>query len=54
MIEFLQEAALPKLSQTSIYARFNADSNITKIAIYEINKAKDNRETPEDIEEIQA
>lgn len=54
MIKFYQEASLPKLSQTSLYVRFNESSNITKTVISEINKAKEYRVSPDDIPEIVA
>ena len=52
MIKFIQEAELPKLTQTSLYDRFNQSSEITKNIIDEISHAKEYRVKPEDITEI--
>jgi hypothetical protein len=51
MLEFIQEATLPKLSQTSLFIKFNESSELTKHMISEIN-SKDNRVSPEKIPEI--
>jgi hypothetical protein len=52
MIKLIQEADLPKLTQTSLYEKFNQSSDITKSIIEEINSAKEHRVKPEDIPEI--
>ena len=53
MIQLVQEADLPKLSQTSLYQKFNQSSGITKAAIEEIQiNGKEHRVKPEDIPEI--
>lgn len=52
MIKLIQEADLPKLTQTSLYEKFNQSSDITKSVIEEINSAKEHRVKPEDIPEI--
>ena len=53
MIQLVQEADLPKLSQTSLYEKFNQSSDITKAVIDEVqNNSKEYRVKPEDIPEI--
>ena len=52
MIQLLQEAELPKLSQTSLYEKFNQSSGITKSVVEEIQSGKEHRVKPEDIPEI--
>lgn len=52
MIQLIQEAELPKLSQTSLYEKFDKSSNITKSVIDEIQSGKEYRVKPEDIPEI--
>lgn len=52
MIRLFQEAALPKLSQTSLYEKFNQSSDITKTVIETIQGDKEHRVKPEDIPEI--
>lgn len=52
MIQLFQEAELPKLSQTSLYEKFNQSSGITKSVIEEIQSDKEHRVKPEDIPEI--
>ena len=52
MIKFVQEAELPKLSQTSLYDKFNQSSGITASVVDEINHAKETRVKPEAIPEI--
>lgn len=52
MIKLIQEAELPKLSQTSLYEKFDKSSNITKSVIDEIQSGKEYRVKPEDIPEI--
>lgn len=54
MLEFLMEQTLPKLSQTSLFIKFNEMNNLSKHAINEINKAKDYSVLPEQIPEIMA
>lgn len=51
MLEFIQESTLPKLSQTSLFIKFNESSDIVKHMISEIN-SKDNRVTPDKIPEV--
>ena len=38
MIQLFQEADLPKLSQTSLYEKFNQSSGITKAVVEEIQE----------------
>lgn len=52
MIQLFQEADLPKLSQTSLYEKFNQSSGITKSVVEEIQSGKEHRVKPEDIPEI--
>ena len=52
MIQLFQEADLPKLSQTSLYEKFNQSSGITKAVVEEIQGGKEYRVKPEDIPEI--
>lgn len=52
MIQLFQEAELPKLSQTSLYEKFNQSSGITKSIVEEIQSGKEHRVKPEDIPEI--
>lgn len=52
MIQLFQEAELPKLSQTSLYEKFNQSSGITKSVVEEIQSGKEHRVKPEDIPEI--
>lgn len=52
MIQLFQEAELPKLSQTSLYDKFNQSSGITKSVVEEIQGGKEHRVKPEDIPEI--
>lgn len=54
MFEFLTEQTLPKLSQTSLFIKFNQTDDLTKHAISEINKAKDISISPDKIPEIMA
>lgn len=52
MIKFLMESDLPKLSQTSLYEKFNQSSDITKNVIYDITHAKEYVVKPDSIPEI--
>lgn len=52
MIQLFQEAELPKLSQTSLYEKFDQSSGITKSMLDEIQNGKEYRVKPEDIPEI--
>lgn len=52
MIQIIQESELPKLSQTSIYAKFNETANISKLVVNEISKAKDHIVKKEEISEL--
>lgn len=52
MIQIFQEAELPKLSQTSLYAKFNETSNISKLVVDEISNAKDKIVKKEEISEL--
>ena len=52
MFKIIQEAALPKLSQTSLFIKFNEKSNIMADVGSEISNAKDHIVKPTDIPEI--
>lgn len=52
MFKFIQEAALPKLSQTSLYTKFEQSSGITKNVIEELKQLNSTRVQPKDIPEI--
>lgn len=52
MIQFVQEADLPKLSQTSLFQKFNDSSQIAKSIADEIASAKEHIVKPADIPEI--
>lgn len=52
MFQIIQEAALPKLSQTSLYSKFDEKSGITDNIKAEIKSSADNVVPPEDIPEI--
>ena len=54
MIEFINEQTLPKLSQTSLFIKFNETDDLTKHAISEIKNSKSNAINPNDIPEIMA
>lgn len=54
MFDFLQEATLPKLSQTSIYGKFDQTSNISQAVVQEIANAKQYRVMPNEITELTA
>lgn len=52
MIQFIQEAELPKLSQTSLFEKFNQTSNISKNVVNEVEHFSDYRVKAEDIQDI--
>ena len=52
MIQFIQETALPKLSQTSLYEKFNETSDISNSVREELKHAKSYTVQPEKIQEI--
>lgn len=52
MFEIIMEAALPKLSQTSLFNQMNRDGAISNAVREEIGKAKEYRVTPEQIPEV--
>ena len=52
MFEIIQEAALPKLSQTSLFTKFEQSSGISKSVRNELQQAKQNMVLPKDIPEI--
>ena len=52
MIQFIQEADVPKLSQTSLFQKFNEASDISKCVAEELGSAKEHKVSPEDIPEI--
>lgn len=52
MFQIIQEAVLPKLSQTSLYSKFDEKSGITDNIKAEIKSSADNVVPPEDIPEI--
>lgn len=54
MLEFLTEQTLPKLSQTSLFIKFNETDELTKHVIDEIKKSKEYQVSPEQIPEIMA
>lgn len=54
MISFFQEYTVPKLSQTSLYQKFNETSDLTNAVITEIKNAKNNSITPDKIPEVLA
>lgn len=54
MFKIIQEAALPKLSQTSLYDKFNETSNISISVRDELKRAKNYIVKPESIEETLA
>lgn len=51
-IEFIQETELPKLSQTSLYEKFNETSNISELVREELKHAKNYMVKPEEITEV--
>lgn len=52
MVEIFQEADIPKLSQTSLYAKFNESSGISQKIVEEIGQSKDKIVKKEDINEL--
>lgn len=54
MFELVMEAALPKLSQTSLYAQMDRDGAITNAVKSELGKAKEYRVIPDQIQEVLA
>lgn len=52
MFKVIQEAALPKLSQTSLYIKFNESSNLTAEVVAEIKQAQQYMVKPEEMTEI--
>lgn len=54
MFEIIMEAALPKLSQTSLFNQMNRDGSVSDAVREEIGKAKEYRVMPEQIPEIMA
>lgn len=54
MLEFLTEQTLPKLSQTSLFIKFNETDSLAKNAVSEINKSKEYQVAPDQISEIMA
>jgi hypothetical protein len=54
MITFIQEAALPKLSQTGLFVKYNEASNITGLLKEDLATAGENIQHPDDLKEIVA
>ena len=54
MIQFFQEAVLPKLSQTSLYVKYDQASGITEAVKQEFASIKDHMLMTKDIEELVA
>ena len=52
MFEIIQEAALPKLSQTSLFTKFEQSSGISKNVRQELQSAKQNMVLAKEIPEI--
>lgn len=52
MIQIIQETALPKLSQTSLYEKFNETSDISNSVREELKRVKNYIVKPEQIEEV--
>ena len=52
MFTIIQESALPKLSQTSMFVKFNESSNLSKIIVDTLKRANQIRVKPEQIPEI--
>ena len=52
MIQIIQETALPKLSQTSLYVKFNETSDISNSVREELKHAKSYTVPPEKIQEV--
>jgi len=54
MINFVQESVLPKLGQTSLFAKFDETSEIRKAILGELGKIKDIQVKPENLKAILA
>ncbi len=54
MLQLFQEASIPKLSETSLYMKFNETSDITNNIKAEISHSKENIVEPDTIKEILA
>lgn len=54
MIQFMQESALPKLSQTSLYGRYDQSSGITQSLREELSVASEHIQKPDDLKELVA
>jgi len=54
MIKWMQEAVLPKLSQTSLYSRFDQSSGITQALREELATCAENVQKPDDLKELVA
>lgn len=52
MIQIIQETALPKLSQTSLYEKFNETSDLSNGVREEIKKMKEYKVNPEHLQEV--
>lgn len=52
MLEFIQEVALPKLSQTSLFIKFNETSDLAKHVNAELSNAAKTRVAPDKLTEI--
>lgn len=54
MLQIMQEAALPKLSQSSLYGKFDQASGITQALKEELASCREFVQTPDDMKEIVA
>ena len=54
MIQLIQEAALPKLSQSSLYVKYDQTSNITQCLRDELSQASEYVQKPDDLKELVA
>lgn len=52
MIQFIQETSLPKLSQTSLYEKYNETNDISNNVREELKRSKNYMVKPESIEEV--
>lgn len=52
MIQFIQEAALPKLSQSSLYVKYDQVSGITDALREELGQASEFIQKPDDLKEL--
>lgn len=52
MIQFIQETSLPKLSQTSLYEKYNETNDISNSVREELKRSKNYIVKPESIEEV--